>query len=755
MKRFSRPVLTFVFIATLAACSHDPERARIEYLKSGDNYFNQKKYAEAVVQYRNALQQDPKSGDAHFKLAKALEVMGELGAATREYIRAADAQPSNLEAQRKAATYLLLGGHLDDARARAQKALAIDPNDVDSQIVLGNALAGLKDLDAALRQLEDTIKLAPSSAGAYAALGSIQLARGDQAEAEKAFRKAVETNPKLAAAHLGLANFLWASGRPNDAEGSFKQALALEPNNQLAERALAGFYVARGRSGEAEPYMKAMADQDSTPSAPAKFALADYYYSAGRQDDALKVLAPLVATKESYAAAQTRVAAIQLSKHNPAEASRIIGEVLTRDPHNVSALLVRAEILNSQGKVDDAIGQVRQAVAADPGSERARFRLAQLLRSKGLTDEAIAEFNEVLKINPAATFAQIQLAELNLAQGSTAPALQLAQDAAKVVPNDPIVRLTLARALLASNDVARADTVVHGLLSDYASATAVHALAGSVALSKKDAATARREFSRAQELDAGNLDALSGLVTLDFLDKNPAAAKARVNQRLAATPSNPRLLILAARVNASTGDAAAAEQQLRKAIELDPNHLDAYGYLAQLYVGEQRLGEARANLEALVAKRPAAVGPLTLIGMLYEAEGNRAEAVKRYQKALALDPRAAVAANNLAFRYAEDGGNLDTALQLAQTAKERLPNSPEIDDTLGWVYYKKDLAAMATPLFEQAVRRQPENSEYQYHLGVSALKAGELTKGRKALEQASRGQDPAIAAKAKKALAEL
>ncbi len=142
--------------------------------------------------------------------------------------------------------------------------------------------------------------------------------------------------------------------------------------------------------------------------------------------------------------------------------------------------------------------------------------------------------------------------------------------------------------------------------------------------------------------------------------------------------------------------------------------------------------------------------------MLYEAEGNRAEAKKRYERVLKIDPRAAVAANNLAFRYAQDGGNLEAALQLAQTAKERLPNAPEVDDTLGWVYYKKDLAGMAVPLFEQAARKQPENAEFQYHLGVSALKAGELSKGRKALEQAIKlGSDPAITAEAKKALAEL
>ena len=52
-----------------------------------------------------------------------------------------------------------------------------------------------------------------------------------------------------------------------------------------------------------------------------------------------------------------------------------------------------------------------------------------------------------------------------------------------------------------------------------------------------------------------------------------------------------------------------------------------------------------------------------------------------------------VAANNLAWMFAETGENLDMALQLAQAATRRVPEQPEIQDTLGWIYYKKGLAA--------------------------------------------------------------
>jgi putative PEP-CTERM system TPR-repeat lipoprotein len=754
--RVAGRLLPIALVMSVAVACSNPERAKADYLKSGDAYFEQKKYAEAEVQYRNALQQDPKSGDAHFKLAQTYEQLGDLRNAAREYIRAADALPGNVDAQVRAAVYLLVAEQFEDARARAQKALALDAKNLDAQIILGNSLAGLKDLDGALTVLENTAKLAPSSTGAFVSIGALQLARGNHPEAEAAFRKAVETNPKMAAAHMALANFLWASNRPDEAEASLKQAHQLEPKSVLADRALAGFYIARGRAREAEPYVKALADQDRSPFAPLKLALADYYVSIDRVDDALKVLEPIAATKEGFSAARTRVAMIEYDRRRPAEAQKAIDEVLARDPKNVFALLVNAQFLARQGKIDGAIGQARAATAVQPGSVRAHFLLGTWLRSKGLIDEAISEFNEVLTLEPSATVAQLQLVELNLAKGNSKPALQFAQDAAKAVPNNPVVQLDLARTLLASGDAARAGAVVSALATKYPSASVVHSLSGQVALKNKDLAEARREFSRAEALDGTNFEALSGLVFLDFADKKPAAAKARIDSRLERSPTDARLLALAARVSAAMGDTAQAEQQLRKSIDSDPNYLGSYVALAQIYMGQRRLPDARASLESVIARRPDAIGPQTMVGMLYEAEGNRAEAKKRYERVLKIDPRAGVAANNLAFRYAEDGGNLDTALQLAQTAKERLPDSPEVDDTLGWVYYKKDLAGMAVPLFEAAARKQPGNVEYLYHLGLSALKAGELTKGRKALEEAIRiGSNPAISADAKKALAEL
>jgi len=118
------------------------------------------------------------------------------------------------------------------------------------------------------------------------------------------------------------------------------------------------------------------------------------------------------------------------------------------------------------------------------------------------------------------------------------------------------------------------------------------------------------------------------------------------------------------------------------------------------------------------------------------AEGNRQAAKSWYEGATKGNADAPVAANNLAYLYAEEGTNLDIALQLAQSAKQRLPDNADVDDTLGWVYYKKDLASLAIGSLEESLKKRPDNADVLYHLGAAYAKQGDKAKARDALGRA-------------------
>ena len=166
--------------------------------------------------------------------------------------------------------------------------------------------------------------------------------------------------------------------------------------------------------------------------------------------------------------------------------------------------------------------------------------------------------------------------------------------------------------------------------------------------------------------------------------------------------------------------------------------------------------EEIAEPEKLAQKQPNSVGPATAVAVLYEMQNNKEEARKRYERIIETHPRAAIAANNLAWAYAEKGENLDVALQLAQTAKSQLPDIPQVNDTLGWVYYRKGLPDLAIPPLELSVKKDPKNAQYHYHLGLAYLKAGKRDKARESLEAALKLQpDFQGADEARSALASL
>jgi tetratricopeptide (TPR) repeat protein len=256
---------------------------------------------------------------------------------------------------------------------------------------------------------------------------------------------------------------------------------------------------------------------------------------------------------------------------------------------------------------------------------------------------------------------------------------------------------------------------------------------------KRDERAARASFDRALELDPGSLDALTGLIGLDVAAKNPAAAVVRVEAALARSPADLQLLLLAARTYRAAGDQTRTEQTLQQVIEREPSSLQAYGMLGQLYVSQHRLDDAIGRFEQMAARQPRPVAAQTMIAMILQTQGKYAEAQKGYERVLKIDSRAAVAANNLAWLYAErGGGSLEAALQLAQTAKQALPDQPEVSDTLGWIYYKRELAGLAIPPFLEAVAKSPSNSTYHFHLGLAYQKVGDFGKAKTSFEQALR-----------------
>ena len=113
---------------------------------------------------------------------------------------------------------------------------------------------------------------------------------------------------------------------------------------------------------------------------------------------------------------------------------------------------------------------------------------------------------------------------------------------------------------------------------------------------------------------------------------------------------------------------------MNKTLELDSNYLPAYSSLGALYIRTKQEDRAIGEYRKIIALRPDNAMPYTLIGMLEDSRKNYDAAIENYRTALEKDSNAVIAANNLAWLYAETGkGNLDEAVRLAQGVVQKNP----------------------------------------------------------------------------------
>lgn len=738
----------------MAACSSDPGVEKRRLVERADTAVAQGKLAEAIIDYRAAVQIDATYGEARFKLAEAYAKSNNPEAAFPEYVRAADLLPDDPKAQLSAGQYLLLATRYEDARARARKVIEREPANAAAHVLLGNALAGLKDYDAAAASIERAIEFDPNRGLSYATLGAIQTVRGRTPEAESAYARAIEVNPKSPEAHLAYGSYLLQAGETKAAAQSFSSALAIDPTNALALRALASMFVNLGQLRQAEPHLVTLADELDDPAA--GFMLSEVLLVTSRESEAIARLKLLAGDQRQFAEATLRLATVDFVAGRHAAAYAHLDALLTRQPRMAKALALRGRFRLEQGQADEALADLQQAVTTDNEYEAGHFWLAQALLQRRRASDARTALTAALRLNPNYVPAQVEMSRLHLAAREYGPAVTMAQEAVRNAPTHLDARLTLVQALVSAGRVDEADRALRDVARRAPKDTRVQLLEGQLRLARRDPKAAEQRFAAALAAQPSSYEALGGLVASRLAAGNVDGARSAADAAVGKAPTDARSLVVAARVYGQTRDYAAAESLLKRAIEADPALLEAYSMLGQLYVTQNRLDDALREFDRLAGLQPTAVGPKTVVGVLHHMANRRDQAKQAYEAVLRVDPSAVVAANNLAWMKVEDNDNLDVALQLAQAAKVRAPKAPEVSDTIGLIYYRRNLFSFSVAAYEDAVKYAPRNPEYHYRLGLALTKNNEAARAREAFTKAlSLSQTFPGAADAKSQLAAL
>ena len=105
----------------LSSCGGHPEDSAKRFLERGDEQVARGRYNSAVIEYRNAIKELPKSPTAHTKLGHVYVAMAKTQEAYREFSIAAGLDPADAESRIEAGRLLLDAQMNEEAQIRADQ----------------------------------------------------------------------------------------------------------------------------------------------------------------------------------------------------------------------------------------------------------------------------------------------------------------------------------------------------------------------------------------------------------------------------------------------------------------------------------------------------------------------------------------------------------------------------------------------------------------------------------------------------------
>ena len=366
-------------------------------------------------------------------------------------------------------------------------------------------------------------------------------------------------------------------------------------------------------------------------------------------------------------------------------------------------------------KYDLAIKEIKASLALSPGNIPVEFSLASVYKMANRMEDAIALYQKIIdtarrpqfKIQAQQRLDQVKkiLEERRLAAER---ALRKLEEAVAQNPGDIALMLKLAERYIKHDKLDRAEQIYHQILELDPNNPIAHLRLA--------------EFHfKAEEFDAAfdELEALfhhfpTGItgraaidLTLKLVNKPKNLNSERAGQLLQtaveAAPNNTPLRTALGIYYQVTKAYEKAEEQFRRAVELEPDNALTHANLASIYVDMGKAPLATQELEKVI----------TLEDQGGISPRNRKALVALYIKlGTALIKNGEMAQGNKAFEYAL-AGDPDNADLLAQIAE---------------AYFSINAIPYAIKHFEKAAELAPDNPKINYYLGIIYDEAGELDK---------------------------
>ena len=491
-----------------------------------------------------------------------------------------------------------------------------------------------------------------------------------------------------------------------------------------------------GKPAEADAMLDTL--RKRLPKSPdAAIAIGEYYFQRNDKERALAEYRRGLAEAPNNLEIETRLQDLYLSTNQLDEAAKLDRQLQQQAPKDPIVNVLHGRLLLAQGKKQEAIIALQDAVKNSSNSAMAHYHLGLAYWQNDNLGQANSELLEALKVSPGMPLVLRSLVQLNLVQNHLPEAQLYAKELVQSTPADANARLLLASIYLREGQLRPAEEELLTANRLAPNQAAVHAQLGILNAKEMKWKQAQQEFETAIRLAPSDLGMVSGYADYLVSRKQTPKAVSLAQKFVDSNPANSQGHVLLGNLELESKNDKAAQSEFEQAIQIDPKNVIAYLRLGGIYQARNQLDEAIGQYQKALALQPNSAALIALLGNAYLQKNDLATARKYYAQALAADPDFTVANANMAWVDAVEGTNLDSALAMAQKAKSQVPELPAITDILAWVMYKRGNYSGAIPLLEDCVKRVPNFAQYHYHLGMALLAGGQKERVRRSSRQPS------------------
>ena len=200
------------------------------------------KDSESLMQYKYALEIDPRNPQVYNNLGLTYKKIGDYKKATESFKTSLSIKPNFPEACNNLALSLKEEMKVDDAINYLNKAIEFKPNYSEAFYNLGNTLTVKGDFRKAINAFKKAIELKPDYFDALNNLGATYNLYKDYSNALKSISKALKIRPNIADAYNNLGTAELNLENESEAIKSYNKAIKIDPKFVLAYSNLCGLY---------------------------------------------------------------------------------------------------------------------------------------------------------------------------------------------------------------------------------------------------------------------------------------------------------------------------------------------------------------------------------------------------------------------------------------------------------------------------------------------------------------------------------